>query len=124
MAAITWNNVTDFFADQSAVPPGAQTEILRHVNTALSVSNFGGEDSPQLRLARIYYAAHFGELATPSSVADGISSKTVSKDSLTVAFAAAMTGEELSKTVGGALFWAMANSTSARVGFVATNPGC
>lgn len=124
MAAISWSNVVDFFADQAAVPPGAQTEILRHVNSALSVANFpDGEADSQLRLARIYLAAHFGELATPASAGDSVASKTVSKDSLTVSYATAMTGEELSKTVGGALYLALVSGTVAEVGFVATNPG-
>lgn len=123
--AITWQNVVDFFAEQATVPLNTQNSILAHVNTALSVSNFlNGETDVQLRLARIYLAAHFGELATPAAAGDDISSKTVSKDSLTVSYATAMSGEELAKTTGGALYLSIVNSTPARVGFVATNPGC
>lgn len=61
MAAITWQNVVDFEALIASVPIAAQTAILADVNTRLNVSVFNdGEDGADLRLARIYLAAHAG----------------------------------------------------------------
>lgn len=124
MAAITWANVVDFFATLSTVDADAQTAILAAANEAFSVANFsGGESDPELRLARIYYAAHFGEIALASASTTGdIQSKTVSKDSLTVAYASS-SAADLAATTGGAMLAALLNSTPARLGFVATNPG-
>lgn len=66
MADITWADVEDFAAELSVVDPDAQTLILAHVNSALSISLFGGEDAPKYKLARIYLASHMGAFAKPS----------------------------------------------------------
>lgn len=61
MAAIAWTDVVSMFPDDSALaelPVSAQNAILAYVNTQLSRTFFGGEESPKLRLARIYWAAH------------------------------------------------------------------
>lgn len=60
MAAIAWADVTAMAPELATVDVGAQVTILAHVNAALSVSTFGGEAAPKLRLARILLAAHYG----------------------------------------------------------------
>lgn len=125
MASITWQNVVDFFATLSDVPVAAQTAILEAANEAFSVANFsGGESDPELRLARIYYAAHFGEIVLEqASSSSDIQSKTVSKDSLSVTYASSSTAD-LAATTGGSMLVSLLQSTPARLGFVAINPGC
>ena len=58
MAAISWTDVTNHAAELSSVSSGAQSDILAYVNTVLVPGEFGGEESPTLKLARIYLAAH------------------------------------------------------------------
>jgi hypothetical protein len=67
VADITWAMVQDFAAHLSAVDSDAQTAILAYVNDALVVSEFDGETGPTTKMARIYLAAHFGELSLPVS---------------------------------------------------------
>lgn len=69
MAPISWSDVTTQpgLASLTSVDPIAQNVILAYVNDALSVTLVGGslgEESPKLKLARIYMAAHLG-LLTP-----------------------------------------------------------
>lgn len=63
MADITWINVVDHakkLADP-AVDTDAQADILADANATFKVTEFpGGESGAKLKLARIYYAAHFG----------------------------------------------------------------
>jgi hypothetical protein len=68
MADITWSDVEDHAAELSSVSAGAQTNILAFVNATLDVTCVGGdagEDSPRVKLARVYLAAHLGTLALP-----------------------------------------------------------
>lgn len=60
MASITWAEVEVFAPELSEVEDDAQDLILEYVNSILNVSVLGGESAPQLKLARIYLAAHFG----------------------------------------------------------------
>lgn len=75
MAAITWADVTAHAPELvTATGPstGAQTDILAVANDVLDVSQFGGESAAKTKLARIYYAAHFGTIdAQGSSGATG-----------------------------------------------------
>lgn len=52
--------VVDIAAELSVVDADAQTMILAYVNQALAVDEWGGEDSPTYKLARVYLAAHYG----------------------------------------------------------------
>lgn len=63
MAAITWPDVVAIAPELGTLGATAQTMILDHVNTALNVRVFGGEESPKLRLARVLLAAHYGTVA-------------------------------------------------------------
>lgn len=66
MAAIIWTDVTDIAPELATVGVGAQTKLLAYVNMALDVATWGGEDSFQLMMGRIYLAAH---LATANRLA-------------------------------------------------------
>lgn len=71
MADIAWSDVLDFAAELSVVPTGKQTVLLAYVNTALNVGIVGGtlgEESPKLKLARIYLAAHMASLKNTSGI--------------------------------------------------------
>ncbi len=79
MAAIDWTDVEALAPELSVVSTDGQDFILAYVNEALDLSIFGGEESPKLRLARIYLAAHFGKLSSSggSMVAGPVISETV-----------------------------------------------
>lgn len=67
MAPITWTNVTDHASELSVVSAAAQTDILAVANTTFNPAEFVDETSVKLKLARIYYAAHFGTLEKEKS---------------------------------------------------------
>ncbi len=60
MAAILWTDVTALAPELATVGVPAQTIILEHVNSALAVDLWGGEEAVRLKMARSYLAAHFG----------------------------------------------------------------
>jgi hypothetical protein len=71
MAAIVWSDVVNLAPEMADVPAGAQEIILAHVNAILNPNEFRGEDSPFLRLARIYLAAHYGTITMQGSDGPG-----------------------------------------------------
>lgn len=73
MAAIVWNDVSNFAPELASFNASAQTDVLTYVNTeAFDVSVFGDETTQRLRLCRIYLAAHIAKVATTGiSVAAG-----------------------------------------------------
>ncbi len=110
MAAIIWAHVVGIYPEAEGVDPIHQNAILAMVNTGLNVASFGGEASHKLRMARLYLAAHHAELSLPAAEetaaqAAGISSKTVSADSLSVSYAAPDTG-----STGASLFWDLSST--------------
>lgn len=68
---ILWTDVANFDSNLADLDTGAQTAILAYVNSALSEDEWGGEESAQLRLARIYLAAHYGTVASRGDSATG-----------------------------------------------------
>lgn len=60
---VTWTNVTDQAPELARVSNGAQTAILKYVNTTIKVANFGSEASPKLFMARVMLAAHMGTIS-------------------------------------------------------------
>ena len=60
MAPIAWSDVVGYAAQMSAVSATAQQLILDYVNITMSVVNFGGEDTPKTKLARVLLACHLG----------------------------------------------------------------
>jgi len=71
MASITWDDVVDHAPDLACLDVEATVDILAHVNTALVVGEFGGEEAPKLKLARIYLAAHYGTVNKRGDGAQG-----------------------------------------------------
>lgn len=75
MASIVWSDVTAHAPELvTATGPStaAQADILAVANDVLDVSQFGGETTAKTKLARIYFAAHFGTIdAQGSSGATG-----------------------------------------------------
>lgn len=63
MAAIVWSDVTALAPELTSTSATTQSDILNHVNAAIDVDRFDGEDGPTTRLARIYLAAHYATLA-------------------------------------------------------------
>lgn len=98
MASVTWDDVVGIAGNLSGVSELGQTAILAYVNDALEPRNFGGEESPNLYLARILLAAHFGELArrqaSGAGVSGPVSSKTIGASSITVQYAAQAMGAD------------------------------
>lgn len=118
MADITWSDVTNHYASLSTVASGAQDDILAYVNDALSASVFGGEDNPKYKLARIYMAAHMGELEARNARAAGavgaVTSKTIGATSLSVTYGAAASAsstELLRTTPGGTAYLQLLRSS-------------
>lgn len=77
MAAIVWTDVTALAPELSSVSVAGQTMILAHVNVALDVAMFGGEDHAKTKIARVFLAAYFG--STSISGASGASGPVLSE---------------------------------------------
>ncbi len=125
MAAITWAHVEDHAAQMSGVDADAQTDILSHVNTTLSVDFFGGETAAKLKLARVYLAAHFGQMLLTANATSGASGSVTSKSlgDMSVGFGSSSTSSILSSseygtTSYGQLYLTLVRRTTARVGFI------
>lgn len=67
MSKIAWTDVVAFAATLTSVNEEAQVDILAYVHDRVSVDEFGGEESPTLRLARIFFAAHLGSMPQQGS---------------------------------------------------------
>lgn len=67
MASIAWSDVTVSAPELSAYPLAGQADVLAFVNVELDVSLFDGEDSPRLKMARVYLAAHLATMASRGS---------------------------------------------------------
>jgi hypothetical protein len=76
--AIVWGEVAAIAPTLANTNPYTQGAILEYVNTALHVECWGGEGSPQLRLARLYMAAHMGTVSSSgaSGAAGPVTSET------------------------------------------------
>lgn len=119
MAAIVWRDVEAIASELAgdAVDERAKSYILAYVNGHLAVREFGGEDSPATRLARIYLAAHFGSLASSASsggatvVSESAGDLSRTYDAST---SAAATGEGVGTTVYGKAYQALIRGIGAR----------
>lgn len=120
MAAIDWAAVLAMFpADPAlaALPVPAQTDILAYVNTTLAVRVFGGEESPKLRLARIYLAAHYATASGPSAagLSGVVTSESVGIGSASRSYAAPNASSSAwGSTSYGRLYAELLRTTSAR----------
>ncbi len=117
MAAITWPNVVDFAATLSTTAVGAQDAILAYVNQALQPEVYGGEDATKLRLARIYLAAHMGEILRRQGIGGAVTGESISAESVSFSYAAPFHGaiSSLETTSWGLEFQRLTNSTYARL---------
>lgn len=119
MADITWANVVDFDSGLSTVDADAQTAILAFVNLAHDVDAFDGEAGPQLKLVRIYLAAHLGRTIGAAGAATGPVTSS-SAGGLSVSYGSFSTSVDALGTTGwGNLYLAMIRRSPACVGFVA-----
>lgn len=101
MAAISWADVEALASELSSISVGAQDSILAYVNTQLTVSEFGGEESPNLRLARLFLAAHLGTIHTEDSKGAVVSE---SEDGLSRSYASVSSGDTFKSTSYGRTF--------------------
>lgn len=63
MAPIAWVDVVAVAPElATGVDPIIQADIISYVNTELSVEGFGGEDSTNYRMARMFLGAHLGSI--------------------------------------------------------------
>jgi hypothetical protein len=117
MAAITWTMVEAFAAELSTVPASAQTDILDYVNETLAVDHFGGEDSINTKLARIYLAAHHGTITKNGSNGPAgplLSQSTADLSRTYAAFSPAGSDALLDTTPYGKAFRSMVRRSTAR----------
>lgn len=112
MASIVWADVVNHAAELSSVDTDAQTDILAHVNTTLDVRVFGGEDSPKLKLARIYLAAHMATLQTLGGSSGDIQSESVG--GVSYSYGAAADASDFSSTSYGKQYSALVRNSIAR----------
>lgn len=117
MAEIIWADVTAIAPELTRVPAAGQVMILCVANTILAPDVWGGEESPKLKAARSYYAAHLGAMTlrggnpgVPTSSAVGGMSRGYSLVNLG-------TFSVLQLTSYGLLFLQLAKTTPARAGF-------
>ncbi len=116
MADIVWTDVTDFASELSTVDSDAQVVILAYVNDALSVSAFGGETSPKLKLARIYLAAHVGTLSRGGTpMAGPVTSETDGTIARSYAARAIANPSDWDSTSYGQLYAALVRTSRARL---------
>lgn len=85
MPPIVWQDVVALQANLSTVSVAAQMIFLAHVNEDLAPEAFGGDGSARYHLARVYLAAHMGELERRNGAQD-VSSETISRSSITLAY--------------------------------------
>lgn len=105
MADVTWDDVEALQVNLSTVSPGAQAMFLAYVNTDINPAAFGGEDSPRYRLARVFLAAHLGEIERRKGT-EQVTSKTIGTSSITIAYAAT-TEDGLAQTSWGKQYAAL-----------------
>jgi hypothetical protein len=116
MAVITWSDVTAFAPELATFDSGAQADVLAYVNTALNLSEWGSESSPQLRLARIYLAAHCATVTNGGSnpVAGPITEEQVGDISRSYGFSGTVQSTDLESTSYGRMFRFLCNHSPAR----------
>jgi hypothetical protein len=117
VANVVWADIEALQANLSTVSAAAQMIILAHVNEDLNPAAFGGEDTAKYHLARVYLAAHLGELERRKGGASGqVTSKTIGTNSMTLAFAQAASGnaDALAQTSWGSQFGYFLDSSPLR----------
>ncbi len=123
MADITWTHVTDHAPGLTGVSGAAQIDILDLVNNLLEVDLFGGEDATKLKLARVYLAAHMGQLWKDSQTGGGSAGPALLKElgDMKTQYASGFgtfSAETYGTTRYGQQFVALRRTTLAVIGFV------
>lgn len=124
MAAIVWADVTNLVASLSAVPPAAQFEILTTVNAVVNAARLGGEDTRKTKVARVYLAAHMGELERRAAAdAQGsftqVAGKQLTADGFKLDFTSLTSDDSLAETTHGRAYMSWIKNSACAVGFVA-----
>lgn len=112
MAAIIWADVVAHAAQLSTLSATAQADVLAFVDEVVDVSLLGGEASYRARMARIYLAAHLGEIERRRGKAGPVTSE--SAGGLARSYGASMTGDILDTTSYGGQFKSIARNSRAR----------
>jgi len=120
MASILWSDVEAFAPELSTIDTVAQTGILAFVNTGLNIDILGGEAHAQLRMARIYLAAHFGTLSSQGGAAAAGPVTSESEGGVSRSYANLMSsgGGALGSTSYGQLYEFIVRTSPARYPFV------
>lgn len=122
MAAITWSDVTAHAAQltTAVVPSAARTDILAYVNSVVNVKVIDGEDGPKSKMARIYLAAHFGEVARSQGLLSSGAVTSESAGGLARSYAAILTMDPASLGASryGQEYTALIRTSGARAPFV------
>lgn len=109
MSAIIWTDVTLGLglASLQTVPVPIQNDILSKVNGAgINAVAFGGEESPNTRLARIYLAAHLGQLVANmiSGEVNGVLVSSESTGGISRSYSVGSADGDHNETIWGQLF--------------------
>jgi hypothetical protein len=121
MASIVWADVTNHAPALTTIPVAVQTDILAHVNVALRVDDFGGEDHPKTKLARIFLAAHYGTSYTQASTGQTGPVTSESAGGLSRSYGQMFSSnspEDFASTVYGQLYTSLVRTSAARVPLV------
>lgn len=119
---ITWDDVT--VADPTLVTGVSalyKLLILDFVNTRVNPHMFKGPTSSTFRMARIFLACHFAQFPKASKFGGNrgpVTSQSEGGVSQSFAVTAMMTSSALGSTEGGRAFQFLAQTSSAKVGFV------
>lgn len=119
MAAIVWADVVALAPEVNAIDDAAKADIIAYVNVALTVANFGGEDHPKTRLARIYLAAHLAAMLRRGVTGGGAAGPLVSHSAggMSRSYAVMSSGSALSSTSYGSMYEELARTSLGRLPF-------
>lgn len=117
MPDITWTQVIALAPELSIVNSTAQDLILGYVNVALMSAPFGGVDSAEFALARIWLAAHLGVAAKEDAFTGQVASESAGGLARSYALPSNSGGDDYQSTSYGRKFYAMLRRSGARGGF-------
>ncbi len=116
MADITWDDVVNHASELGSVDEDAQDDILDYVNRNVATDLF---TASQLKLAKIYLAAHLGTVAKSkgSTSTGAVTSETAGRLTRSYSVVASATSD-LDGSSYGKQYSAMVKRSAARVPFV------
>lgn len=122
MADISWSDVVIVAPEMaSGVAAPLQELILSYVNSTVAPSEFGGESSPRLKLARSYLAAHYAATSQLQAASPVGNITSMSEGGVSTSFSGSPMASEssLGTTNYGQVFLTFVRRSPARAGFVA-----